>query len=250
MQVSAFPDLFSFKETNFMKSHHTNLSHGIKHNHIGYIKKGCVDIVTEEETFHLQEGDIFHIPRGMKYHSYWKGEPDIAFNSYAYINYPGKKPGKTKIQKFKTTPKILELIDMIPTDNVINCYSVGLFYLLLNELIESIEESNKSEEQILLDKAMRYIQENPDCLIPDVAHHCNISESGLYMLFKTHSDITPAKFKLNVKLDKALDYLVSTDILIEQISELCGFSSTSYFRKNFCKVYNKSPREMRKNAMI
>ena len=39
MQVSAFPDLFSFKEINFMKSHHTNLSHGIKHNHIGYIKK-------------------------------------------------------------------------------------------------------------------------------------------------------------------------------------------------------------------
>ena len=250
MQESAFFKLFNFRKINFMDTHHNNLSRGIKHNYIGYIEKGCVDIVTENETFHLCEGDVYHIPKGLRYHSYWKGTPQISFRSYAYMTYPGAKPGVSKLQKFEATPQLLERINLIPVDNTINCFSVAMFYLLLNELLELIEDSNTSEEELLLDKAMKYIQNNHNCLIPEVAKYCNISESGLYTLFKKHSNITPSKFKLNVKLDKALNYLVSTDIPIEKISELCGFSSPAYFRKNFFKMYKNSPREIRKSSMV
>lgn len=250
MQTLYFPDLLNFKEVNFLEYHHTNFSHRTTYNYIAYIKKGCVDIVTDDESIHLQEGDIFLLPRNFKYHSYWKGYPEISFNSYAFISFPGSKPNITNLLKFKKTPKVSEFIDSISLNTTLDCYSVGMFYLLLNELLKSMEDVEKSAEQRLLDKAMKYIQENPDCLIPEVASYCNICESSLYAIFKEYSNISPAKFKLNVKLDKALNYIVSTDIPIEKISALCNFSSPAYFRKNFCKRYNLSPRQIRKNSML
>ena len=239
-----------FKELNFFESHHTNFLKKTTYNYIGYIKKGCVDIVTDDETIHLQAGDIFFIPHNFRYCSYWKGNPEISFNSYAFLSFPGIEPNITKLLKFKINDKILKYIDSISLNTTLDCYSVGMFYLLLNELLEMMEDIGKSEGELLLDKAMKYIQEHPDCLIPDVAMHCGICESALYSLFKKYSEVSPAKFKLNVKLAKALNYIVSTDIPIEKISELCNFSSPSFFRKNFCKRYNISPREMRKNSML
>ena len=104
-----------------------------------------------------------------------------------------------------------------------------------------------SLNQVLLENAMNYMILNPNCKMSDVADHCHISEPGLYLVFKNTGDTTPAKFKMQVKLERALNYILSTDLPIEEISSICGFSSSSYFRKNFYSAYKKTPREMRKS---
>lgn len=250
MQDLTLSNFFSFREFNFLETYHVDLPYGLMYNIIGYVIKGHLDIVMENQTLSLEPGDIYQIPKGIKYRSCWRGTPEISFKAFAYLNYPGEKIEATKLQKFKATSRILELIDKIPTDNVINCYSVARFYLLLDELLKSVEILNLSKEQILLNKAMNYIRENPDCLMPEVASYCNMSESSFYNLFKKHSKITPTKYRVGVKLDKAFNLIVSTDIPIEQISDICGFSSPSYFRKNFCKKYGKTPSRIRKDSLI
>lgn len=250
MQNLTFSQAYSFREFKFMDTHHIDLPYGLKFNCIGYVIKGQLEIVMENQRLHFEEGDVYLIPKGKKYRSRWRGNPEISFKVYSYLNYPGEKVEIAKLQKFKATPKILELIDKIPTDNVINCYSVARFYLLLDELLKGVETTTLSKEELLLNKAMNYMRENPDCLIPKVASHCNISESGFYNLFKKYSKMTPTQYRVGAKLDKAFNLIVSTDIPIEQISDICGFSSSSYFRKHFIKKYKKTPSKIRKESLI
>ena len=250
MQSLTFSQAFSFREFKFMETHHVDLPNGLKYNCIGYIIKGQLEIVFANKTYRLGEGDMYLIPKGIKYRSRWLGTPEISFKVYSYLNYPGEKVENTNLQIFKVTPKILELMNKVPTDNVINCYSVGRFYLLLDELLKGVETSSLSKEQVLLNKAKTFMRENPDCLMPEVANYCNMSESSFYNLFKKHSKITPTQYRVGVKLDKAFNLIVSTDIPIEQISDICGFSSSSYFRKHFYKKYGKTPSKTRKGFLI
>ena len=250
MQNLAFSQTYSFREHNFMETHHVDLPYGLKYNCIGYIIKGQLDIEMEGQKLHLEAGDIYQIPKGIKYRSRWRGNPEITFKAYAYLSYPGEKFQTTKLQKIKITPRIIELINKIPTNNVIDCYSVGRFYLFLDEVMKDVETSSLSKEQLLLNKAMNFIRENPDCLMPEVASYCNMSESSFYNLFKKHSEMTPTQYRVGVKLDNAFNLIVSTDMPIEQISDACGFSSSSYFRKYFCKKYGKTPTRIRKESLM
>lgn len=77
-----------------------------------------------------------------------------------------------------------------------------------------------------------------------------VSESALYLSFKTHSDKSIHDYRQSVIMEKAKELLISTDIPIEQLSENLGFSSSSYFRKQIHSYFGISPKEIRKNLKI
>jgi len=49
---------------------------------------------------------------------------------------------------------------------------------------------------------------------------------------------------------KSIDLLQTTDLPIEEISGMMGFSSSSYFRKVLKEHTGKTPHEIRKDAEI
>lgn len=247
MQNFTYLNSFIFNKVAYNNYHHGNLSTGIKHNYIMHLKKGNAKIVSESCTLELSEGEIALIPRGTKYNTYLYGLPEIEFYSYAYLNYPGNITKTFPPQKIEVTKKISELSEKLICANDSSCRTLGLFFLLLDELLKNVKTSHSEKNQVLLENAMNYMILNPNCKMSDVADHCHISEPGLYLVFKNTGDITPAKFKMQVKLERALNYILSTDLPIEEISSICGFSSSSYFRKNFYSAYKKTPREMRKS---
>ncbi|MBO7303051.1 MAG: helix-turn-helix transcriptional regulator [Clostridia bacterium] len=69
----------------------------------------------------------------------------------------------------------------------------------------------------------------------------------MYSLFKEYAGVTPAEFKNYLKLENAYNNLRTTNLSVEEISDLCGFSSTSYFRKLFWNKYKMTPSAVRKN---
>lgn len=247
MYSYAYVNSFIFNKVVYSNYHHGNLSTGVKHNYIMHLKKGKAKIISEDRTIELFEGEIALIPKGTKYNTYLYGTPEIEFYSYAYLNYPGNIIKNFTPQKIKTTNKIIELSEKLINSSDSSCRNLGIFFLLLDELLKNISENNSNRNQVIMENAMNYMILNPNCKMSDVAKHCNISEPGLYLLFKNFGDTTPAKFKMQVKLERALNYILTTDLPIEEISAMCDFSSPSYFRKNFYKAYQKTPREMRKS---
>lgn len=248
MYSSTFFNSFVFKEVHYDVHHQSHITAGSGHNYVMYLQKGRAQITTDSETFCLEPGDILHIPRGSVYSTAFTGEPEIHFGSYAYINCPGVAIHNYKMQKVSKSPEMDKLIHLVSKNGGANCRSIGLFYLFLAEMSESLKAMSEDKKTVVLENAMQYIRQMPESNMPEVAKHCGISEAGLYNLFKDYADMSPATFRMNVKLEKAYNYLVSTDIPIEEVSDICGFSSSSYFRKKFVAVYNKSPREIRKNG--
>ena len=239
---------FSFHEVRYDTYHESSFPLPARYNFIMYLQKGVAHIITENKTIVLNEGDVLHIPRGSKYSVKLFGKPDILFGSYAYLNSQDGGDNSYKTQKVSCSPYMLDLIAKVSAIDDVNCESIGYFYLFLHELYKLLTPAVNDRKQNLLERAMNFIIRKPDCKISEVAIHCHISESGLYALFNERAHITPAHFKLHVKLERAVNYLISTDIPIEEISDLCAFSSSSYFRKKLYSIYKKTPSQIRKNG--
>ena len=239
---------FSFHEVKYDTYHESSFPFPARYNFIMYLKRGSAQISSEDKTITLNEGDALHIPRGAKYAVKLFGEPEISFGSYAYLNYQENGGKRYAIQKIPLSPNMRQLIDRVGEIDGVSLESIGYFYLFLSELYKLLTPAGRDGRDTLLWRAMNFIVRRPDCKIREVAEHCHISESGLYALFSERADFTPAHFKLQVKLERAVNYLISTDIPIEEISDLCGFSSSSYFRKKLFSVYKKTPTEIRRDG--
>lgn len=76
------------------------------------------------------------------------------------------------------------------------------------------------------------------------AMEMNVSSSLLYKKIKALTDQSPSDFIKTIRLNHALELLQSRKYTITEISELCGYSSVSYFSTVFRKYFGKSPTEV------
>lgn len=238
-------DSFIFDRVTYDSYHHGNLMGGLTHNAIMHLKKGTAKIETADKVIELKEGEAAIIPKGTRYNAYLCGSPEIEFYSYLFLNCPDNIEN-VPLQRLIPGERAAELSDELMSSDKSGSRALGLFFLFLDELLEKVEFSPLGTNHPVLEKATRYMILNPSCRISDVAEHCNMSESGLYLLFKNTAATTPAKLKMQLQLQKAYNYLAATDIPVEEVSDICGFSSSSYFRKNFKNFFQKTPSQVRK----
>lgn len=117
--------------------------------------------------------------------------------------------------------------------------------------IIKLNEDEKILDNELNDQFMKHMVEvvrenmaNSEFSKDDFASAMNVSRSLLYKKVKSLTDQSPTDFIKSVRLDHALDLLKSQKYTITEISELCGFSSVSYFSTVFRKHYGKSPTQV------
>ena len=99
-----FYNSFRFALLSLKKSRHTDNTRGIDRHFIGRIRRGYGKLVTDAgEEILLTPGDVFYIPLGLRYHSYWtpeKGEDGaVEWESYGFDFFPCKSGRKYAVQK-------------------------------------------------------------------------------------------------------------------------------------------------------
>lgn len=80
-----------------------------------------------------------------------------------------------------------------------------------------------------------------------IAHLCNLSVSYFGVLFKQYTGKTFVNYVNQVRIEKAMELLRSTDMKIYEVSEEVGYSSLPYFNRVFKHVANVTPNEYRKS---
>jgi AraC family transcriptional regulator len=84
-----------------------------------------------------------------------------------------------------------------------------------------------------------------DVGLEELANVLNMSQSYFRRLFKQTTGLSPYKYLIDRRLDKASRLLVNTNLEIAEIAELVGFSS----HRNFCRIFHQylslSPLEYR-----
>lgn len=104
-------------------------------------------------------------------------------------------------------------------------------------------------EQFILEKFSRLIEDNlnnPSFSLEDTYKVLGVSRSHLHRIIKEHTQLSTSLFVRKIKLKKAKELLVITDLRIAEIAELTGIDSPQNFSKYFVQEYNLSPTEFRK----
>ena len=116
-------------------------------------------------------------------------------------------------------------------------------------LIRSVVSLEKADVPIV-ESIKDLLQENlaEDLSLRDIASRMCISVYYMCHLFKKATGITIGEYKKELKLTKAKEFLVKTDMKITEISEKCGFGSDSYFSKVFMESEKLSPTQYRENV--
>lgn len=73
----------------------------------------------------------------------------------------------------------------------------------------------------------------------------SMAPSTLLPVFKKVTGYSPIDYLLQVRLSKAADLLLRTELPISEVSQKCGFRDSNYFSRQFKKRYNLSPRDYR-----
>ncbi len=84
---------------------------------------------------------------------------------------------------------------------------------------------------------------NTDLDVEMLADKMNMSRPTLYRKIKAISDLTPNDLIKICRLKKAAEFILQNKMSLNEISELVGFSSQSYFSRSFSKQFGINPSE-------
>ena len=86
--------------------------------------------------------------------------------------------------------------------------------------------------------------------VAEIAQLTNISQRHMERLFKNHTGISPIRYYIDVRLDRARGLLTQTEMTIVEIATACGFHSSESFSRAYRKRFNLSPTQDRSEGRI
>lgn len=247
MNDALFFQSFTFLQFSYQHDQHNNLRSGVDKHFFGYMKSGRGLLTTKNQRIDLFPGDLFYIPPKFPYQSHWYGSENTCFDSFGFYYLPSLTK-KYAIQKISYDSTTEEILTRLSTNKTVNGTSIGLLYSLFGMVEPHMKLRTPNIQNQTLEAAIEYITENPNTSMPEVATAIGISETSLYRLCKKHTHTTPNGLRHRILCEKATELLTTTDLPIEEISYILGFSSSSYFRKIFFAEVGKTPRQFRKEA--
>ena len=79
----------------------------------------------------------------------------------------------------------------------------------------------------------------------EIARHAGLSRRQIERLFRQHMGRSPARYYLEIRLDRARHLLLQSSLPVVEVAVACGFVSASHFSKCYRELYGKSPQQER-----
>lgn len=83
--------------------------------------------------------------------------------------------------------------------------------------------------------------------LEELAQMTEVSQRQLQRLFRRNLGVTPAQYYVNMRLRRARELLLQTDMPIMNITVACGFRSPCHFSKSYRSVFGHSPSQERRD---
>ena len=79
----------------------------------------------------------------------------------------------------------------------------------------------------------------------EIADSAGLSRRQIERLFRQEMGRSPARYYLEIRLDRARHLLVQSAMPVVEVAVACGFVSASHFSKCYRELYNRSPQQER-----
>ena len=124
----------------------------------------------------------------------------------------------------------------------------NIFSFLIDKNPQNHLKLNKSQTEIYVQMALKYIEENyaSDITVADIANSIHINRSYLSTIFKQAERQSIKEHLTLYRLEKARILLMNTDLTVSKISMLTGFKNEKTFFRIFKKHFIYSPNSYRK----
>ncbi len=213
------------------------------------------------EPIYIKKGSLFFIPHGAAY-------------TWTFYNGHNGKDVACQLFEFLLIDESDEIIELSDRPQVVESGRAGiaahLFASLLGETsrpqrslpaVKSVafsiiatfsrlmSESSISRKSFgCIYSGIKYLEEDPtqEKSVDEIAKMCNVSVNYFERLFKEYSGMTPTKYRLVRRTERARLLLETPSLSIEQIAAELNFSDCAYFCRCFKKIVGMTPSEYRK----
>ena len=79
----------------------------------------------------------------------------------------------------------------------------------------------------------------------EIADEVDLSRRQIERLFRTEMGRSPARYYLEIRLDRARHLLIQSSLPVVEVAVACGFVSASHFSKCYRELYARSPQQER-----
>ena len=136
---------------------------------------------------------------------------------------------------------IKELIGALVSQRDFDC--VCSLCELLGRIKEQFTLQQQNNRQTVSEQVKKYIEDHlsEKMTLELLARQFHLHPVYLQRKFKEETNLSPADYQKKIRISKAKAYLLSTDLSMEEISDLCGFCNTSYFIGVFKKSEGITP---------
>lgn len=127
--------------------------------------------------------------------------------------------------------------------------AAALIEKILRHFVSSVAQKRVTSSRLLAGEATAYIEEHfpeEDMSIEKVSRQLHISTSYLTVLFRKEIGKTFLQYLTELRMDTAMNFLVTTDMRTAEISERVGISDPSYFSYSFKRHFGVSPSQARR----
>ncbi len=218
---------------------------------IAYILSGECTIVSDEgEVLNISQGDVWFVPKGKPYTSYWKSDGVIEFYamefeadliSFEYTDFHVAKAVGVKAC-FEMLEGKIEKKDSIG--------ALRYFYELLDAVLPLVKKEDNPKGASVT-AALKYIHNNyaKPLLVEDLAAICYMSASRFYTVFKETVGMTPIEYKNRLKIARAC-MLIESGFPLDEVCEALNLSSPAFLRRLMKKHLGITPKEIKNRQPV
>ncbi len=140
-------------------------------------------------------------------------------------------------------PMMLSMLKAYAVELIVDIYRC--FYS--NTVIRGTDIVVDKETRKMIEKSIEYIKENYfRSLSPkECAYQLHVSYNTYARIFHLIVGKTFKEFLVSLRLEKAYNAIIATDLSITEIALSVGYNNSSYFAKEFKKNYGISPNDLR-----
>lgn len=227
--------------------------------------QGCFQIQGME--YRLQAGQGFLIPPWEI--TYYEADQKDPWE-YWWLGFQGSKAGELvqSIGLGRATPVLdlgcdssiyplmEQLLDIRPGEAGSELRIQGQLYLLLGELQRcggghSPTASQITPQEYYVRQALEYIDRNysRQIKITDITDYVGLNRSYFTTLFCEAMQVSPRRYLLQYRMQKAVELLISTALSVGDVSRSVGYTDPFTFSRAFKKIVGVAPNEYRQQRL-
>lgn len=215
-----------------------------------YILEGTSIFAFDDVSFTLNPGDIFFIPKNSSYsRKLIKGTSAFIYLDFFFDMPENVVLSPMMISDFKDIHDLFFKLYRTWSAHGLGYYSasLSLIYKIYSKIISHYDHPYLSQKKRrLLEDVQKALSEkctDPSFSVKEFIKKIGISETHFRRIFKTAYNMSPNQYLIFLRINRAKELLETGNQSIEEIAELSGFSSASYFSRLFKERTGFSPYE-------